>query len=120
MSVELFRDEDQAYATWLAANGRVLRAQHPAHPGPGTCERFSLYDDPSAELHEDASAGLCEHLALPSLLHLAPVLARRPVCAATSIPLTATMRAPWPITESNRFLADTALRIGCRLFAGIV
>jgi hypothetical protein len=33
----------------------------------------SLFVDPAAELHEEASAGLGEHLAVPRLLDLAPV-----------------------------------------------
>lgn len=67
----------------------------------------SLYDDPMAELHEDSSARLREHLALRQLLDL--LRRSSPGVRRERPPLTATSRAP-PITESDRFLGT--LRCG--------
>lgn len=62
----------------------------------------SLYEDPPAGLHEDASARLPEHPAPPRLLDLAPTLAAVQ-WAATGLPLSATRRAPSPSQRATGF-----------------
>lgn len=121
---DVYIPEPVAKCPPLLGSGRAsLPSTRRSHPDPvlrRRCRMLAIlsYDDPAAELHEDASAGLREHPALPGLLDLAPVLARRSAWTATSIPPAATMRAPWPITESDQFLGPCAAdRPPCRLGA---
>jgi hypothetical protein len=86
---------------WIAAEEPVLAT--------------SLYDDPTAELHEDASAGLREHLALPGCLILRPVRARRPALAATGVPFGGHEEGTVANHRERPVSRDTALRISCRI-----
>jgi hypothetical protein len=97
--------------------GGEHRLAGPVHPAPTPRPRqpllaASLYEDPSAGLHEDASARLREH---PVLLccSILRVPSPRPVWAATRIALAATRDGIVVVTESDR-IRGTALRVSCR------
>lgn len=72
----------------------------------------SLYDDPAAELHEDASARLREH-PLPRLLDLAPGT-RMPSWVSHQDPAGCHEEGAVANQESDRF-SDAALRVGHRI-----
>jgi hypothetical protein len=86
-----------------------------SHPDPGFRHgsrmlAASSYDDPAAERHETlrhGSASISLSLSCSILRWSSPGVRRERLAA----PAGAAMRAPWPITESDRFL-DNALRTG--------
>jgi hypothetical protein len=73
----------------------------------------SLYDDPAAELHEDASARLCEHLARPGC----SILYRSSLASGVSgyqyLAWRPRGRRRGQLQRATGF-RDTALRISCR------
>src|SRR6266581_5420369 len=74
----------------------------------------SLYDDPAAELHEDASARLREHLALPGCSIL-----RRSSSGVSGYQDPAGGHEEGAVTNHRErpVSRDTALRISCRIRA---
>jgi hypothetical protein len=102
---------------WDLAPDGGRTANHSAchDPGPDRVLATSLYDQPAGELHEDASAGLREHLALPgcSILRRSSPGIRR-----ERLPGSAGGHEEDAVANHREraVFRDTALRISCRIW----